>query len=993
MGYTLEQREHAAASVKSVLWARLAVNHTKKTFSLSCLVPLVMLVIVIFTGFDIDNPGANDFVIRNDLRTLLDDGRQAARDDFPFTGRDDDANVSKERTRYARDDSFSILFRGRVGLDGPVGRYNDSDTEAFNVLTKEGIALMKKAEDDIFDDPEYKKICLSDPSQVDCSGNVADCVRPSSILSSKHLYGLTNSLGEVCGRRNGSAQVLESQFAAFLDELVQDGNVISRFAGYIGKDFSPDSPSRTTWISQSFFRVGLPFRGFFSINDQGKEQDTIYNDFVVDVEDRIKRYSSRKIDVYLVGVSLADNSFDHIVLRDLSFSIAAIVLVFVAICIHTTSPFLATASMFQIFLAFPLSYVLYRFVLQQKYFAALQILVIFLILGIGADDVFVFTDAWKQAGVVLGTNCDLVTRMSWTYRRSVKAMGVTSVTTAAAFFVTATSPIMPIGTLGIWAGVLVLLQFFLVITIYPSAIIIWHRFFRVRTFTNCFNKPDKGRENEPVPSVWSRWIPAKWRSERATGVQEYRAVERLFRGPWVNLVNKLRFGLVMLGAILVGLSIWRATLLTSPDEREEFLPSSHPVRVALTTLVDAFPTSEADDQLRVRITWGILGVDRTGTSRFDPGDPGKAVLDEAFDLKLAASQRHVLEACEFFEGQDDLIFQGNTIERVVCWARDFEDWRNKYKGETEFKTYATDKEFITELIEFARQTFSDGSQPYLKYLNGQHLIFNNATDKIIAAEITFVSPLKAAVPYKVIWPVYNMWQDQLKLLNERAPNAGMDKAICTGGYTFLWQITQRTLGRAMFVGIGIMLGVAFVALTVSTLNWYVAMLATLTIGSIVAMLVGVIQLLGWQLGITESIGVVIAVGYSFDGAAHIATAYVESKSSDRFNRTRDALTDLGISILFGAITTLLAGFMLFPAIIIFFKKFAGLIVTTVALGMIWSLIFFPAMLLIVGPTGCFGDLKPIFHRACALLKKKSPSSSKLDTSEARGSNDQMFSSA
>lgn len=69
----------------------------------------------------------------------------------------------------------------------------------------------------------------------------------------------------------------------------------------------------------------------------------------------------------------------------------------------------------------------HRLIFQVKLFTNLHLLSVFIILGIGADDVFVFTDAWVQAGVVLGEDADLVKRLSWTYRRASKAVLITYV--------------------------------------------------------------------------------------------------------------------------------------------------------------------------------------------------------------------------------------------------------------------------------------------------------------------------------------------------------------------------------------------------------------------------------------------------------------------------------------------------------------------------------------------------------------------------------------
>ena len=51
----------------------------------------------------------------------------------------------------------------------------------------------------------------------------------------------------------------------------------------------------------------------------------------------------------------------------------------------------------QIMLSIPVSFFFYYYVFQITYFAQTHILAVFIILGVGADDVFVLVDAWKQS--------------------------------------------------------------------------------------------------------------------------------------------------------------------------------------------------------------------------------------------------------------------------------------------------------------------------------------------------------------------------------------------------------------------------------------------------------------------------------------------------------------------------------------------------------------------------------------------------------------------
>ena len=72
---------------------------------------------------------------------------------------------------------------------------------------------------------------------------------------------------------------------------------------------------------------------------------------------------------------------------------------------------------------------------------------------------------------------------------------------------------------------------------------------------------------------------------------------------------------------------------------------------------------------------------------------------------------------------------------------------------------------------------------------------------------------------------------------------------------------------------------------------------------------------------------------------------------------------MGISIFSGAVTTLGSGVFLFGGTIVFFKKFAMIIVLTVLISLLYSLVYFQAFLHAFGPNGKMGDIV-IFVKAC-----------------------------
>eukprot|EP00173_Palmaria_palmata_P004966 Plantae.Rhodophyta-Palmaria_palmata.ctg7877.p1 GENE.Plantae.Rhodophyta-Palmaria_palmata.ctg7877~~Plantae.Rhodophyta-Palmaria_palmata.ctg7877.p1 ORF type:complete len:224 (-),score=17.18 Plantae.Rhodophyta-Palmaria_palmata.ctg7877:436-1107(-) len=207
-----------------------------------------------------------------------------------------------------------------------------------------------------------------------------------------------------------------------------------------------------------------------------------------------------------------------------------------------------------------------------------------------------------------------------------------------------------------------------------------------------------------------------------------------------------------------------------------------------------------------------------------------------------------------------------------------------------------------------------------------------------------------------VWPMYEKWQETMKDLQKDAPPS-VRNGLMTGGHGWMWAATTRILFLQAFRGVGIMLGVAFVVLMVSTANIVTAFLTTLSIGGITANLLGILSAAGFEVGVTVSISLIIAVGVSFDFCSHIANGYNESKQPNRFERSREALRNLGISVIAGGVSSLLAISMLFFATILFFTRFACIMVIVIALSLLFSLVFLIASLMVCGPEGNFGSLK------------------------------------
>ena len=81
--------------------------------------------------------------------------------------------------------------------------------------------------------------------------------------------------------------------------------------------------------------------------------------------------------------------------KDLVNTSLAIIFVFFYIWFHVGSLFVAFTSMCMILLSYPLTQVIYTVVLQISFNNPTNSVTLFIVLGIAADDIFVFVDAWK----------------------------------------------------------------------------------------------------------------------------------------------------------------------------------------------------------------------------------------------------------------------------------------------------------------------------------------------------------------------------------------------------------------------------------------------------------------------------------------------------------------------------------------------------------------------------------------------------------------------
>ena len=75
--------------------------------------------------------------------------------------------------------------------------------------------------------------------------------------------------------------------------------------------------------------------------------------------------------------------------------------------------------------------------------------------------------------------------MSYAWKRALRAIAVTSSTTAAAFLANVFSPMMPVQSFGIYAAIIIPANYLLIVLLFPPAVIIYEDHFEKFRWCGC----------------------------------------------------------------------------------------------------------------------------------------------------------------------------------------------------------------------------------------------------------------------------------------------------------------------------------------------------------------------------------------------------------------------------------------------------------------------------------------------------------------------------
>lgn len=373
------------------------------------------------------------------------------------------------------------------------------------------------------------------------------------------------------------------------------------------------------------------------------------------LEAKYERTHGTKLRIMLFSGATLIAQYLQILAIDGFLSLGSLISVWAYMWLMLESVFLASCGMFEIVFSLPVGMSLWVIILRQKVFWY-QMLVIYMILGIGADDVFILYDAWLQSEHVEGIKESKSQRFVWAYRRSAMAMLVTTLTTCGSFVIGATSPLPLVQSFCIFAAVVVLVDYLFCISFFASAILVYEEWMKgygcccsccglevrapgtclgpgccwggIRSCFTCCGRSWRLMPKPPAPGA----------------PPEKRAMERFFSGPVFRFYQRYKILLIVFWlVVVVSMSACAGALLRTakkqaPIGREnidvikgsEILFSEFEFSPTPETVSIGFGIDEADP-----VTWGA-------TNNENDANYGGV---SAINLKKPEQQKELLALC------------------------------------------------------------------------------------------------------------------------------------------------------------------------------------------------------------------------------------------------------------------------------------------------------------------------------------------------------------
>jgi len=378
--------------------------------------------------------------------------------------------------------------------------------------------------------------------------------------------------------------------------------------------------------------LGVPISGYnSSTEDLDKQEEELGISCYETVHDYLlKRQSANGLNLYWICTAEYKPYYiGEVISADSMWLIATILFVYIYMVFNVNSFFIASMGLFMIFMSFTPGMVLYRYVAGYAYFGTLNMLVLFIMLSIGADNIFVLNDTWQQErnramvtyswirskGSPEEIQRSIRRRLQCTVGHTGKVMFTTSISTMMSFVSNSISSFPGIYCFGAFAAIVVAVNYIAVCTFMPTALVVHELYFWTDEAWGCCQRK---RRNPEVAE----------KKKSLDLADERRPIDIFLEEKCYSMIYRFRL------VILIGFFILQSVFLSfmarlEPDPNEPLiLPATDPVQEFNSKFTEYFTRFVDPFKITNHIAIGIDGIDRSGTDETVPDDLGKAIYAE-----------------------------------------------------------------------------------------------------------------------------------------------------------------------------------------------------------------------------------------------------------------------------------------------------------------------------------------------------------------------------
>ncbi|KAK3093880.1 hypothetical protein FSP39_021384 [Pinctada imbricata] len=236
---------------------------------------------------------------------------------------------------------------------------------------------------------------------------------------------------------------------------------------FLETNYNPCIPSSLATTTRIFFHFGLS-----SAENLKSKRTYFQTNYLKPLVNHIANIELlNRINIYYYSLELFIHDASSQAVADLWWGAGSFTFIFLIMWLQTASLWITFMGLYSIITSFLLTNFIYRYCFGYIYFGFFHIAAMFIIIGIGADDVFVFYDTWRLTG-----NKNFPSkahRLSEFYKIAAKTTFITSLTTTLAFLATSFSPLLAVKTFGLFSAILVAVNYMFDLLYFPTAVMLY----------------------------------------------------------------------------------------------------------------------------------------------------------------------------------------------------------------------------------------------------------------------------------------------------------------------------------------------------------------------------------------------------------------------------------------------------------------------------------------------------------------------------------------